>query len=107
MKNVMKYAWADALGTAVYVAAIAVFMYFLGKSFSAAPASSSVIVSIAVLMLFVFSVAFTGVLVFGRPVMWYLDGKKKEALSLLFFTLGIFLAVTVIAFILLVLIMGW
>ena len=43
MKNVMKYAWADALEAAAYVVAVDVFMYFLGKSFSAAPVSSSVI----------------------------------------------------------------
>jgi hypothetical protein len=33
--------------------------------------------------------------------MWYVDGKKKEALELLFTTLGFFSAITFIAIVLL------
>ena len=58
------------------------------------------------LMLFVFSAAFTGTLVLGRPIVWYLNGKKREALSLLFYTLGVFLAITLIAFLFLIIIMS-
>lgn len=47
-----------------------------------------------ILLLFVFSAALTSMLIFGRPVLWYLDGKKKEAISLLTHTLVIFLIIT-------------
>jgi hypothetical protein len=95
MKNTIKYAIGGALGTAFYVVAIALFMFFIGRRLSGV--ADSVFAPIAMLMLLVFSVAFVGVLVFGRPVMWYLDGKKKEALSLLGWTLFIFLILTIVA----------
>jgi hypothetical protein len=101
MKETIKYALLDSLGTTAYIALIASFMYFVEKgSFGA---GKTVFVPIAMLMLFVFSAAFTGTLVFGRPIVWYLNGRKQEALSLLFYTLGIFLAITIIVFLLLIL----
>ena len=103
MKEVAKYAWIDAIGTALYVAIVALFIYFLGRS---GISDVSFLIPTAMLMLFVFSAAFTGVLVFGRPIMWYLDGKKKEALSLIVYTLGIFLAITVIIFLTLIIFLG-
>lgn len=48
-------------------------------------------VLVPILMLLVFSASVTGGLIFGRPVLWYLDGKKKETFSLLITTLLIFL----------------
>jgi len=104
MKNVIKYATINSFGTAVYVMFIASFIYFLGNAFS--ETSKTVFIPIAMLMLFVFSAAFTGTLVFGRPIIWYLNGKKREALSLLFYTLGIFLAITFIAFLFLILLIS-
>ena len=100
MKNVIKYALIDALGTAAYVVVVAVFMYF--GSEGAFGTTKSVFAPIAMLMLFVFSAAFTGTLMFGRPVIWYLDGKKHEALSLLIQTLGIFMLITFLVLILLI-----
>lgn len=99
----MKYAWLDALGTGVYVVLVASFIYFMGENSSVA--DKSVFIPIAMLMLLVLSVAIVGSLIFGRPVMWYADGKKKDALKLLFWTLGIFLVVTLIVFVLLVIVM--
>ena len=40
------------------------------------------------LMLLVLSAAITAFLVFGRPVLMYLDQKKQEAVKLLGFTIG-------------------
>jgi len=98
-KEVVKYAMINSLGTALYVMAVASFMYFLSVFVGE---TKSILVPIAMLMLFVFSAALTGILVFGRPIIWYLNGKKKEALSLLAYTLGIFLIITVIVFIVLI-----
>ena len=101
MRNTVKYALINSLGTAAYVVLIVSFMYFLGNQFPSD--DKTIFAPIALLMLFVFSAAFTGALVFGRPVIWYLDGKKKEAVSLLFYTLSIFLMITLAVFITLIL----
>ena len=103
MKETVKYAIIDSLGTALYIIIIASFTYTLGEF---GGDTKSIITPIFMLMLFVFSAAFTGTLVFGRPVMWYFNGKKGEALSLLVYTLGIFLAITFITFLVLITLIG-
>jgi hypothetical protein len=94
-REIIMSAFMNALGTAVYVILIALFIYLGSQGLFGE--GESVFIPIAMLMLFVFSAAFTGFLIFGRPIMWYLDNKKKEALSLLFYTLIIFLIITIIA----------
>ena len=46
------------------------------------------------LMLFVFSALLTGYLVLGKPIMMYVDGQKKEAVRLLFYTGAVLLDTT-------------
>jgi hypothetical protein len=65
-------------------------------------ANNTFLAPIAMLLLFVFSAALTGFLVFGQPAILYLDGKKKEALTLLGYTLGILSGLTVLAIVLLI-----
>ena len=97
MRDLKKWAIIDSLGTTAYIILIVSFIYFLGQI--QAESGESILVSIAMLMLFVFSAAFTGSLVFGRPILWYLDGRKKDAFYLLAYTLGILLALTILVFI--------
>ena len=55
---------------------------------------------IIMLSLLVVSAAVMAILVFGRPVLLYLDNKKKEALAMLFYTIGwlaVILLLTVIS----------
>ena len=99
MKGVLKYAAVNSLGTAFYIIFVILSIHFLRRYFGE---MESLIIPILMLMLFVFSAAFTGTLVFGRPIIWYLDGRKKEALALLFYTLVIFMLLTVVAFLVLV-----
>ena len=80
---------------AAYVAAVGAFLYYAGQARSGSP--STPLIPIAMLMLLVFSAALTGALLFGQPVLWYLDGRKRDALSLLLATLASFLLFTVIA----------
>jgi len=101
MKKIAKYATLNALGASLYVILIASLIYSLGNGFSGK--GNTIFIPIAMLMLFVFSAAFTGILILGRPIMWYLDGKKKEAIYLLFYTLIIFFVITLLAFLLLIL----
>ena len=91
MTSIVKNAFVNAVATATYVVLVASFLFYAPKAFGG---SDTVLIPISMLLLFVFSAAFTGVLIFGRPLAWYLDGKKKEALSLLASTLLIFLVIT-------------
>jgi hypothetical protein len=100
MKNsIPKYAGLNALGTVLYVTLVASLMYNAPKIFGGD--EDTVLIPIAMLLLFVVSASITGLLVLGRPVMWYLDGKKKEAVSLLIATVGFLAAITFIAFLVL------
>jgi len=78
MKNIAKYAIMNALGASIYVILVALFIYSIGNGLLGD--EDIIFIPIAMLMLFVFSAAFTGFLIFGKPVMWYLDGKKRKAL---------------------------
>ena len=100
MKGVIKYAVMNSLGTAAYIVLVVSLIFFFGSNFP--EDGKTIFAPIAMLMLFVFSATFTSTLVFGRPVIWYLDGKKKEAFSLFLYTLGIFLAITLILFLFLI-----
>ncbi len=92
MKSVMKRAVIDALGTTAYVAGVAYFMFSAGQAKWGT--HNTLLIPIVVLMLLVFSVAIVGWLIFGKPVLLYLDGKKKEAVALLGYTLGILAVIT-------------
>lgn len=104
MKKVFKYAFMNSFGTALYVILVASSVFALQGFFSDV---QTIFAPIAMLMLLVFSVAFVGTLIFGRPAMWYVDGKKKEALTLLIYTLVTFLIITIVFFGISVTIRAW
>lgn len=99
MTKLITRAFIDALGTAAYIVIIASFMFNIQ---GLAPKEDTVFVISSVLLLFVCSAAITGFLVFGKPVMLYIDGKKKEAVSLLGYTIAILFLITIIFFIFLI-----
>lgn len=85
-----------ALLVAVYVSLVASIMnhgstWFGQKDTAWTP--------VAVLMLFVLSAAITGSLVLGRPVLMYLDGKKKEAVQFFGYTIGWLFVLTIVVFV--------
>lgn len=95
MSEIRKTALKNALATAGYVVAVGTFLFFgatikIGRS-------NSFLLPITILMLLVFSAAFTGFLIFGKPAQMYVDGKKKEALELLTQTLIFFFCITAVA----------
>lgn len=47
------------------------------------------------LLLFCLSAAIMASLVFGRPVLWYMDGRKKEAINLVLWTILFLFVATV------------
>jgi hypothetical protein len=99
--TIIKYACINALLTTLYIVCVAVFFFYVPKHFSFPEKPDTVFAPIMMLMLFVFSAAITASLVLGRPILWYLDGKKKEAVSLLIHTLFAFFTLLILMFVLL------
>ena len=94
MNIIIKTATINAALTALYISAISSFLFYIPKIFDNTK-PDTVLAPIMMLSLLVFSAAFVGALIFGKPILWYLDGKKNEAISLLFYTLGVFLGITI------------
>jgi hypothetical protein len=70
---------------------------FTAGSFFPEP-ENMILVPMGMLLLFVCSAAITSFLVFGKPVMLYIDGQKKEAVTMLGYTLGIMVLITIVLF---------
>lgn len=96
-KDILKYACINSFLTAFYIALVASFLFYVLRSFQQEP--DTVFAPLLMLMLLVFSVALMGVLIFGRPILWYMDGRKKEAVSLISYTLSVFFIIMFLAFI--------
>jgi len=91
INTTIKYALVDAGLTAGYVALVAMF-FFYGQSLPF-PKEDTVFQPMLMLSLLVFSAALVGSLIFGRPILWYLDNKKREAVLLLAYTLASFFVI--------------
>lgn len=96
--TILKYAGLNAAGTALYIALVSTFLFNASAIFGK-DREDTVLAPIAMLLLFVLSASTTGLLVLGRPIFWYLEGKKKESVLLLIATLGVLFLITVLAFI--------
>lgn len=102
MQEIRKTAFINSFLTTLYIIAVGIFFY-LGATFKIGQ-NNFFIAPIAFLLLFVFSASITGYLMIGKPAQMYVDGKKKEALVLMKYTLGFFFLFTLIGlFILIVL----
>ncbi len=99
MDNIIKRAFIDSVGTAAYVILVVAFIFSL-QGFQGS--KETILIPMAMLLLFVCSAAITGFLVFGKPAMLYIDGKKREAVSLLGYTLGMLVLITIVTFIFLI-----
>lgn len=73
-----------SLGVLAYVSLVVLFMSNAEKIFGK---SDNFLTGIIVLLIFILSALITGSLVLGRPIMYYLDGKKNEAIKLLSYTI--------------------
>jgi hypothetical protein len=97
-KDIFKYACINALLTAFYIGLISSILFYGPRYFAFAEEPDTVFAPIMMLMLFVFSATITATLVLGRPILWYMDGKKKEGVSLFLYTLFVFFIIMVVAF---------
>lgn len=100
-KDIIKHACINSLLTALYVGLVASFLFYVPRFFEFVEKPDTVFAPIMMLMLFVFSASITATLILGKPILWYLDEKKEEAINLFLYTLFIFFIIMVVAFILL------
>jgi hypothetical protein len=85
-KKLIKIGFLCALGEVAYIGLVALLMNSAGRFFGNTP-DNKILAPITFLLLFVLSAAVSGALVLGKPVLMYVEGKKKEALALFGFTL--------------------
>ena len=96
-KKILKQGATCAALAVLYVAAIATLMTHLEAVFGPGPdTDGDIFAPMLFLLLLVVSVATMAVLVFGKPLMLYIDGKKREAVSMVLCTIGS-LAVFIVA----------
>jgi len=89
-KNLIMVSLINSLGVIVYVLLVAAIMQNGEKLFGK---MTNFWGPFAFLMLFVLSASIVGLLTLGKPIMLYLNGEKKEAAQMLFYTvLWLFIA---------------
>ncbi len=97
-KKLAKQSFLNALGTVAYIILIALVMSGLEKFISNEP--DGFFAPVLFLTLFVLSAAITAGLVLGKPVMMFLAGERKEAVTLFVYTLGwLLVAVMILLFV--------
>lgn len=103
MKNskLWKIAIINSLITFVYVALVAFVMFNGGQFFGNI---NNFVGPLAILLLFVFSALVVGLLILGKPVIFYLDSKKTDAVKLLSYTIISLFILIVLTFITLLII---
>jgi len=87
--------FANALGVLLYTLAVAWLMENLDKVFIAY--GPQFVQISAFLMLLVLSVAIVGLLIFGWPLLLFIQGSKKEAVILEGATIGSLIVLTALA----------
>lgn len=92
--QLLKVSLKNAILTIIYVFLVAILMWKANDIFGK---MDNFLGPFAFLLLFTLSAAIVGSLIIGKPVFLYLDGKKKEAIMLLLYTILWLFAATVIA----------
>lgn len=96
-KNIISWSFVNAVGTIIYVALVTLAMRIGGEIFG--KVDNNFIGPIVFLLLFVLSATITASLILGRPIWWYLNNQKIDALKLFGLTLA-WIAVFIVLFIL-------
>jgi len=95
--KIIKQAIINAVATMAYILVVSSLLFY-GPKFFDAGKPDTILVPIFMLSLLVFSVAIVGLLIFGRPILWYWDRQKREAITLIIYTLGTFFIIVLIVF---------
>ena len=91
--NLIKSSMFDAFAVALYVSVVA---YLIQNGERIFGKMQNFWGPLAFLLLFVVSAAIVGSIIFGKPVVMYLEGKKTEAVKLLSYTIMWLFAATII-----------
>lgn len=94
--TIVKYALAHALGAGAYILFVAFVMRAISQI--APPPASGALGIATFLLVFVISAAVMGLVLFARPVMWFLNGKKQEGLALALSTIGCLIIIAIVIF---------
>ncbi len=97
-KKLLKLSFLQSFGIFAYITTIATIMRNGSRIFGE---QDNFFSPVAFLSLFVLSACVTSGLALGRSILWYLDGQKKEAVSLFFYVVGWMFVFTLLAFTLL------
>ncbi len=81
--ELIKQSLLHSLGVVVYVFLVSQLMSNGSRLFGKV---DTALTGVMMLLLFVFSAGITSSLVFGKPILMYLDGAKKEAVKMLIYT---------------------
>ncbi len=86
--QLLKRALFNALGVFAYVVLFAWLVFTTGQRFSGSIQSPGWLNGTLVLMLFIISASVTGSLVLLKPILLYIEGQKKAALTLFVYTIS-------------------
>lgn len=98
--KLIKQSLPYSAGAILYIAVVATVMRNAERLFDDGKPDSP-LAPVAVLLLLVTSAATMGMLVFGKPLMLYIDGKKREGVMMAVYTIGELAAFTILLFVLL------
>ena len=93
LKNILQHALINSLVAVAYIALVVVIITTVGEQIEP---ENNYVGPTLFLLLFVISAAVMGITIFGRPILWYLDGLKQEAVKLLISTLGCLVAIALL-----------
>ncbi len=94
-KKIIKNALVNSSIAVLYIAVVVAIMANMENG-KIGQANNNILSGVVVLLLFVLSAAVMGITIFGRPILWYLDGFKKEAVKLVLYTIGLLFVILVI-----------
>ncbi len=77
--HIFKQSLSYSAGAVLYIATIATVMQNTEKIFGAE--DIAILAPMGFLLLLVVSAATMGILIFGKPIMLYVDGKKREGVA--------------------------
>jgi len=95
-KKIFIHSFGHAVLAELYILAVVTLITNGEKLFG--QTIPNILVPFAMLTLLVVSAAVMAILIFGRPVMMYIDNQKKDALKFLFSTVGALAVIGLFAF---------
>lgn len=97
MRNIFGSFWGRPVTNAILAALYIVVLVFAMTTFVDQPdKETSLLAPITVISLLTLSVAVMGYLFFGKPVMLYIDGQKREAVHFFLKTIAGFAVITLL-----------